>query len=62
MTAVTGDPKRYLLILPRGFYGFAKVLASALQRRGYEVTTANDEYPESAHRRSQLIQWAIIQK
>lgn len=38
---------RCLLILPRGFYGFAGVLARALETQGYATTVANDEYPES---------------
>ena len=39
--------RRCLLILPRGFYGFASVLARALEAQGYSITVANDEYPES---------------
>lgn len=40
-------PRRCLLILPRGFYGFAKVLTGGLAALGFETTVANDEYPES---------------
>jgi hypothetical protein len=39
--------KPCLLILPRGFYGFASVLSAGLQAAGYATTVANDEYPES---------------
>ncbi len=39
--------RRCLLILPRGFYGFASVLANAIQGLGYSVVVANDEYPEN---------------
>ena len=46
---MSGDTpgRRCLLILPRGFYGFASVLSSALETAGYATTVANDEYPES---------------
>ena len=39
--------RRCLLILPRGFYGFASVLTRGLATLGFETTVANDEYPES---------------
>jgi hypothetical protein len=38
---------RCLLVLPRTFYGFAAVVERGLRELGYEVETANDEYPES---------------
>lgn len=47
MSGVPTGPRTCLLILPRGFYGFAKVLAGALEEAGYATTVANDEYPES---------------
>jgi len=40
-------PSRCLLILPRGFYGFASVLTRGLAALGFDTTVANDEYPES---------------
>jgi hypothetical protein len=46
MTRTTSD-SRCLLILPRGFYGFAGVLKRALEAQGYATTIANDEYPEN---------------
>ena len=36
-----------LLILPRGFYSFAQILAGGLKELGYTTTIANDEYPEN---------------
>lgn len=47
MIATPGTTRRCLLILPRGFYGFAKVLTSGLEALGFDTTVANDEYPES---------------
>ena len=43
------DPadKTCLLILPRTFYSFAKMFGNALRELGYEVTEANEEYPEN---------------
>lgn len=37
--------KRALLVMPLGFYSFAKVFAEGLRELGYAVETANDEYP-----------------
>jgi hypothetical protein len=37
-----------LLIFPKTFYSFARVLAAGLEQRGYGVVTANEEYPENA--------------
>lgn len=34
-----------LLIIPIGFYSFAKTIAASLIGAGYDVTVANDEYP-----------------
>lgn len=39
--------KTCLLVMPVGFYGFAKVVTEALNRRGYAVETANEEYPQT---------------
>ena len=39
--------RRCLLILPRGFYGFASVLTRGLAALGFDTTVVNDEYPES---------------
>ncbi|GAB5348750.1 glycosyltransferase family protein [Alteriqipengyuania sp. 357] len=39
--------KTCLLILPRTFYSFAKMFGNALRDLGYEVTEANEEYPEN---------------
>lgn len=36
-----------LLIMPRTFYSMTKVITAALQRMGYDVTHANDEYPDN---------------
>ena len=36
-----------LLVFPKTFYSFARVLAGELERRGYVVVTANEEYPEN---------------
>jgi hypothetical protein len=36
-----------LLVLPRGFYGFARIVADGLRTLGYEPEIANDEYPEN---------------
>lgn len=36
-----------LLVFPKTFYSFARVLAAELERRGYRVVTANEEYPEN---------------
>jgi hypothetical protein len=36
-----------LLVFPKAFYSFARVLAGELERRGYRVVTANEEYPEN---------------
>ncbi len=46
MTEAT--PRNCLLIFPKTFYSFAKVLAAGLEQRGYAVSTANEEYPENA--------------
>jgi hypothetical protein len=45
MTQATA--RRCLLLFPKSFYSFAKVLAGGLEQRGYEVVTANEEYPEN---------------
>jgi hypothetical protein len=45
MTEATA--RRCLLLFPKTFYSFAKVLAGGLEQRGYEVVTANEEYPEN---------------
>ena len=37
-----------LLIMPRSFYSFARMFGAALRDMGYEVTEANEEYPENA--------------
>jgi hypothetical protein len=36
-----------LLVLPRGFYGFARIVAAGLRDLGYAPEIANDEYPEN---------------
>jgi hypothetical protein len=38
--------KRCLLIIPRSFYSFAKVIENGLRDLGYDIIVANDEYPE----------------
>ena len=40
--------KTCLLIMPRSFYSFARMFSAALRNMGYEVTEANEEYPENA--------------
>jgi len=45
MTEATS--RRCLLLFPKTFYSFARVLAGGLEQRGYEVVTANEEYPEN---------------
>lgn len=46
---MTGSTSRTcLLIFPKTFYSFAKVIAAGLEQRGYTVVTANEEYPENA--------------
>lgn len=48
MTAAAEPARlRCLLVLPRSFYGFAAVVERGLRDLGYDVETANDEYPES---------------
>lgn len=37
---------RCLLIIPTSFYSYARILSNELVANGYEVTVANDEYPE----------------
>ena len=39
--------RRCLLLFPKHFYSFARFIAGGLERLGYEVVTANDEYPEN---------------
>ncbi len=39
--------ERCLLVIPRTFYSMARVLQQALEQMGYEVTHANDEYPDN---------------
>ena len=39
--------KNCLLIIPKHFYSFQKQFKSELEKRGYRVTVANDEYPEN---------------
>lgn len=36
-----------LLILPRSFYSFARIIERSLGELGYETTVANEEYPEN---------------
>lgn len=36
-----------LLVFPKTFYSFARVLAAELERRGYRVIIANEEYPDN---------------
>jgi hypothetical protein len=38
--------KTCLLIIPKRFYSFEKIIGNALREKGYEVTVSNDEYPE----------------
>jgi len=40
--------KTCLLIIPKKFYSFEKHISNSLRQKGYEVTVANDEYPEGA--------------
>lgn len=47
MTSPDFKRPRALLVLPLTFYSFAKVFAKELDRAGYDVTIANDEYPQS---------------
>jgi len=35
-----------LLIIPKKFYSFEKIIGDALKAKGFEVTVSNDEYPE----------------
>lgn len=39
--------EKCLLVLPRTFYSMARVLQQTLEEMGYDVTHANDEYPDS---------------
>jgi len=39
--------KSCLLIIPKHFYSFKEYISKTLEAKGYEVTLANDEYPES---------------
>jgi hypothetical protein len=39
--------ERCLLVIPRTFYAMARVIRQALEQMGYEVTVANDEYPDN---------------
>lgn len=45
--AQDASTKSCLLILPRSFYSFARLFGTALRELGYEVTEANEEYPEN---------------
>jgi hypothetical protein len=42
----TNSAKSCLLIIPKKFYSFKKIISNALTEKGYEVTVSNDEYPE----------------
>jgi hypothetical protein len=44
---MSAAPPSCLLVFPKTFYSFARVLAGELERRGYVVVTANEEYPEN---------------
>ena len=44
---MSAAPRTCLLVFPKTFYSFARVLAGELERRGYVVVTANEEYPEN---------------
>lgn len=39
--------KTCLLIMPLHFYSFVRVITDGLEAMGYEVTTANEEYPQT---------------
>ena len=39
--------KSCLLILPRSFYSFARIIETSLVELGYQTTVANEEYPEN---------------
>lgn len=39
--------KTCLLVMPLHFYSFGRIIAEGLEAMGYEVATANDEYPQS---------------
>lgn len=45
--AQSANAKSCLLILPRSFYSFARLFGAALRDLGYDVTEANEEYPEN---------------
>lgn len=38
-------PKSCLLVIPRHFYSFEKLIKGTLEKKGYEVIVSNDEYP-----------------
>lgn len=38
---------RALLIMQKSFYSFTEIIADELNRKGYDVTIANDEYPSN---------------
>lgn len=40
------EKKTCLLVMPLSFYSFARIIAEGLEAMGYEVTKANDEYPQ----------------
>lgn len=42
-----GARKTCLLILPRSFYSFAKIISNTLGDLGYDTVVANEEYPEN---------------
>lgn len=39
--------KTCLLVMPLHFYSFGRIIADGLEAMGYNVTSANDEYPQS---------------
>ena len=39
--------KTCLLVMPLHFYSFGRIIGSGLEAMGYEVTSANDEYPQN---------------
>lgn len=39
--------KTCLLVMPLHFYSFGRIIGRALEEMGYEVTEANDEYPQN---------------
>lgn len=46
MSADLSKKKTCLLVMPLSFYSFARIFGDNLEAMGYDVTCANDEYPQ----------------